>query len=454
MNTPFNEYKNFKSPVVFKIKPKDKLGKTRNDISKRIEYYYSGKAQKNNKTKNRTYLDYITRGDAIYKLNLTKNELIELNKLRETNSKEYYKKIEYLKTVKEEVTGVWSKEGLVNEERLGEIKSNLLKINQEKQFVWDTVISFESAFVEKYKIYSPEIVHDVLKDRINMLFKSKGINSDKMEWFFTFHKNTDNPHVHLLFFEKEPTRCLKGYEPKYHFDKHLLEDFRFRFATDLILKEQNIEYKDFMKKRENLVNHFKQSLKEPIIWQTSSWMDVKEIYNDLTSDYEKIVYEINKYNYENNRAKFKKVNSLKYNLLNKTEKQRINKIINHILKNDKNISQEFKVYVKNLQGYQNAVNEINNNKDSKFIYESLYGRDGLYSRIGNRILYAIKRNIDISRKGIISAKYYPKIRKIRISIISDLLIKISKLIKIMNSYVSFETNKTEEIFKERERTKK
>ncbi|AUB31283.1 relaxase MobL [Spiroplasma floricola] len=453
MDTPFSEYKNFKSPVIFKIKPKDKLGKARSDISKRIEYYYSGKAQKNKKTKNRTYLDYITRDDAIYKLNLTNDELIDLDKLRKTNSKEYFKKLEYLKTVKEEVTGVWSKEGLANNKRLEEIKSNLLKINQEKQFVWDTVISFESAFVEKYKIYSPEIVHEVLKDRIDMLFKSKGINSDKMEWFFAFHKNTDNPHVHLLFFEKEPTRFSKEYEPKYHFDKDLLEDFRFRFATDLILKKQHIEYKDFMKSRGNLVNHFKQSLKEPIIWQNSSWMDVKEIYNDLTNDYEKIVYEINKYNYENNRAKFRKVNSLKYNFLNKTEKQRINKIIDHILKNDKNINQEYKTYVKNLEGYQNAVNEINNNKDTKFMYESLYGKDGLYSRIGNRILYAIKRNMDISKKGIIPAKYYPKIRKIRISIIGDLLIKISKLIKVMNNYVSFEANKTEEIFKERERAK-
>ena len=286
-----------------------------------------------------------------------------------------------------------------------------------------------------------------------MFFKSKGISSEKMEWFFAFHKNTDNPHVHLLFFEKELTRCSKEYEPRYHFDKDLLEDFRFRFATDLILKKQHIEYKDFMKSRENLVNHFKQSLKEPIIWQTSFWMDVKEIYNDLTNDYEKTVHKINKYNYENNRVKFKKVNSLKYNLLNKTEKQRINKIIDPILKNDKNINQKYKTYVKNLKGYQNAFNEINNNEDSKFMYESLYGKDGLYSRIGHKILYAIKRNMDLSKRGIIPAKYYPKIRKIRVSIISDLLIKISKLIKVMNSYVSFETNKTEEIFKERERIK-
>jgi len=51
MDTPFNEYRDFKSPVIFKIKPKDKLGKTRSDISKRIEYYCSGKAQKNKKTK-------------------------------------------------------------------------------------------------------------------------------------------------------------------------------------------------------------------------------------------------------------------------------------------------------------------------------------------------------------------------------------------------------------------
>jgi len=68
-------------------------------------------------------------------LNLTNDELIDLDKLRKTNSKEYFKKLEYLKTVKEEVTGVWSKEGLANNKRLEEIKSNLLKINQEKQFV-------------------------------------------------------------------------------------------------------------------------------------------------------------------------------------------------------------------------------------------------------------------------------------------------------------------------------
>lgn len=40
-------------------------------------------------------------------------------------------------------------------------------------------------------------------------FKRAGLNPDNIEWFAGLHENTDNRHIHLVFFEKEPQR-IKG----------------------------------------------------------------------------------------------------------------------------------------------------------------------------------------------------------------------------------------------------
>ncbi|ALD66374.1 relaxase MobL [Spiroplasma cantharicola] len=215
MKTITEEVKELKTPVIFRIKPLYKFSKNREERIKRVEYYYSGRAQRDGKTKNRTYLDYITRNNANRKIELSREEILELNKLRKTNIKEYNKKIEYYSKIKSQNLGLWSKEGIVAENRLKEIKENLLKVDGKKQFVWDSVISFSEPFCEKYNVYNPETIYNTLKDRINMLFWSKRIDPDSMEWFFSFHSNTDNPHVHILFFEKEPTRIGERYESEY-----------------------------------------------------------------------------------------------------------------------------------------------------------------------------------------------------------------------------------------------
>ncbi|WP_342274865.1 relaxase MobL [Spiroplasma endosymbiont of Cantharis lateralis] len=439
------------TPVIFKIKEFAKFGKTKDERKKRIEYYYSGRAQLEGKINNRTYLDYITRKDANIKFDLTREEIIELNKLKKNDFKSYLKKLEEYKIIKKQSSGIWSKDGIVDDERLKEIKNNLLKIDGDKQFIWDTVISFSDIFCEKYNIYNSETIYNTLKERIDMLFWSKNVNPDKMEWFFSFHSNTDNPHVHLLFFEKESTRINSSYQNVYNFDKELLEEFRFKFARDMILKEKNIELKEFTKSRENLVEFFKKSLREPFIFNKTTWQDVKEIYNDLSNNYEKILQEINQYNRNNNKDNFRKVNKLTYNLLSKTRRDSINKLINHILKNDTNINKQYMSYLKNLGIYEDVVNEVNGNKESNFKNESLYGKDGLYSRIGNKILYAIKRNIDVSNKGIFMPRYYGKIKKIKISIISNLMSQVESIIFATNKFLKSEIENTKQILETRDR---
>ncbi len=196
------------TPVIFKIKEFAKFGKTKDERKKRIEYYYSGRAQLEGKINNRTYLDYITRKDANIKFDLTREEIIELNKLKKNDFKSYLKKLEEYKITKKQNSGIWSKDGIVDDERLKEIKNNLLKIDGDKQFIWDTVISFSDIFCEKYNIYNSETIYNTLKERIDMLFWSKNVNPDKMEWFFSFHSNTDNPHVHLLFLKKNQQELI------------------------------------------------------------------------------------------------------------------------------------------------------------------------------------------------------------------------------------------------------
>lgn len=98
-------------------------------------------------------------------------------------------------------TGVFDRKGILDAERKKELREQLRKA---KGNIWDLVISTDGP-LGKEKLSSYEQAHSLLCDVLPKLFKRMGFSEGSIIWFAGLHTNTDNRHLHISFFEKEPT---------------------------------------------------------------------------------------------------------------------------------------------------------------------------------------------------------------------------------------------------------
>ncbi|MFR1524201.1 MAG: relaxase MobL [Bacilli bacterium] len=100
----------------------------------------------------------------------------------------------------EKSSGVFYKNGLMSKEKMKEVRNLLRKT---KSVIWDMVISFEEEFGDKY-IRSYEDAMEIVKHNLPKILKDNGLQDDNVIWFAGLHRNTENKHIHISFFEIEP----------------------------------------------------------------------------------------------------------------------------------------------------------------------------------------------------------------------------------------------------------
>jgi len=126
----------------------------------------------------------------------------------------------------EKSSGVFGKGGMLSKEQKAEIRDALRVTGS---VVWDMVISFESKYGDKH-LTDADAAQGMLKSQLNRFFKKAGLNPGNMVWFAGLHTNTDNRHLHVSFFEREPLSIRqKDKSPHYHngkLRKTAFEDFR------------------------------------------------------------------------------------------------------------------------------------------------------------------------------------------------------------------------------------
>ena len=103
-------------------------------------------------------------------------------------------------TSHEQSSGVFGKDGLMSEEKKKKVR-NLLR--KSKSVIWDMVISFEEEFGNKY-VRSYEDAMEIVKHNLPKIFKDNGLEEENVIWFAGLHRNTENRHIHISFFELEP----------------------------------------------------------------------------------------------------------------------------------------------------------------------------------------------------------------------------------------------------------
>ena len=133
---------------------------------------------------------------------------------------------------KEKSFGAFNQDGLLNDEQKLDLRHEL---QTTQSVIWDMIISFREDFGDEY-CRDYEQAYKFLKKELPKFFNRAGLYSDNIVWYAGLHENTENKHIHISFFEKEPLYFDNGGKLKYHsgtISKDLLIATKFTFEKAL-----------------------------------------------------------------------------------------------------------------------------------------------------------------------------------------------------------------------------
>lgn len=178
----------------------------------------------------------------------------------------------------EKSSGVFNQNGLLNYDSKRLIREAL---RNTKSCIWDLVISFESEYGLN-NVDSYEDALELVKNVLPKFFKALKLKEDNIIWFEGLHTNTDNRHIHISFFEKEPMY----YDAKKKTYKYRHGRINIKSCTEL---KMNIEKyfltpKESMKRvRRLMVDEARNSMNSSShlsLDKDFKWL-LKELYNKL-----------------------------------------------------------------------------------------------------------------------------------------------------------------------------
>lgn len=130
------------------------------------------------------------------------------NKAKNKNAK-YFKDGFYLEYIaREEAVSKDDKskvyDFLGEEIELNKAKEQMSKIN-DNQLIWENVLSFDDSTKELINFDNKKEISNLIQKPLTQFWKDNGFNPKNMNLVFSIHRNTDHPHIHFAFWEKEPS---------------------------------------------------------------------------------------------------------------------------------------------------------------------------------------------------------------------------------------------------------
>ena len=204
-----------------------------------------------------------------------------------TKKKQGYKKyfVEYLRrkeamekmyeydTKRYGATGLFDMNGVdINEQGVNDLKKHF---ERTKGIVWDMVISFDTKFALEHHITDANTAKAVLKNHLeNLMVSHPYINKENLISCFSFHTNTDNPHIQGFIAEKEHHRLQPRLELAY------MNDFKYHIENQAIINNLKLD-KDYQltyeqKQFEQRLEHFLTTQEQSKQLEPS--MRIKEYY--------------------------------------------------------------------------------------------------------------------------------------------------------------------------------
>ena len=259
---------------------------------------------------------------------------------------------------------VWDQNGDINPREY--LKNHKI---DDTGFIWNLVISFPPDFAINNGLITKSDYFDLTKQIMPSLITDMGLKLDNTIWMASLHRNTDNPHLHICFVEKNKT-ASKGFIPKF-----VVKNLKSNIGNYLI---DNTEFYKLRDKEFSTITGGV-SLKE------LTKVKGQKLYSDkfrktlnqkLLSFYETLP----------------KTGRLQYNSKNmKPYKQELDNIIHYILSHD-SVKYNYANYLRLLEEHQKELNNLygmsDANKQRKYYNDQL---NRLYTKIGNEILSNYKK---------------------------------------------------------------
>ncbi len=249
-------------------------------------------------------------------------------------------------------SGIFNQNGKMSKKDIANVREDLQVTNS---VIWSGIISFEEKFGLKW-CANFEQAFNLVKRELPKYFKRAGLNPDNIEWFAGLHENTDNRHIHLVFFEKEPQR-IKGktkiFSRGFISDKAM--DF---FKANLELSATDFKARE-IRLRTNLTKSFNEEL------QGVSGLKMKSMLLSLANQ-------------------FPKEGHLFYSSENMQNlKSQVDNITNYIIKHNSNI-----------QFYKDDFDSLIKEKDELVnSYCSRNGYDKPTQSVGDKMMYDLYRRL-------------------------------------------------------------
>lgn len=305
----------------------------------------------------------------------------------------------------EKSSGVFNQNGLLNYDSKRLIREAL---RNTKSCIWDLVISFESEYGLK-NVDSYEDALELVKSVLPKFFKALKLKEDNIIWFGGLHTNTDNRHIHISFFEKEPMY----YDAKKKTYKYRPGRINVKSCKEL---KMNIE-KHFLSPKESM-----KRVRKLMIEDARSNMNSSS-YLSLDKDFKWLLKEL--YN------KLPKEGHIAY--LSQNMKG-CRPIVDNIIKKILNLGKHSFEYTDldiRLQEYDNTITSIaetHNIAEDDYLLRDKF-KDDLFRRMGNVIIQELinrKRFEEVEKKKLKHKKSEQAFHR------KMLLEMISKSFELMN----------------------
>jgi len=259
-------------------------------------------------------------------------------------------------------SGAFDAKGDITEERAAEIQK---EIKTTKSIIWTGILSFEEDYGKKF-CNDKEAAYNMMLEAFPSLFKHSHLKYENIGWYAALHRNTDNRHIHITFWEKEPTFLRKG-ETDYHFanvakiKQEACIDFKFTVAKHFEV-EKFSSYKIRDNIRENIRNAIKTS-------------ELKDVLTSLLTD-------------------VKDSNSWQFGKQNVETQNKILKFALGIISRDETLQSQYDDYVRTLLDQQEKYYKIcheNNLPIKKSIKDWANNNlKDLHNRLGNDVIASLK----------------------------------------------------------------
>lgn len=275
-------------------------------------------------------------------------------------------------------SGVFGKNGLMTAEEKKEVRSLLRKT---KSVIWDALLSFSEDY-GKEKIKSYKDAMEIVKSNLPQFLKENGIDEDNVIWFAGLHQNTDNLHIHISFFEKEP---------RFHRANKKGEFYHYGPMKQTSIDNMKVKVEEYM----NGNKYFFESYRRNLVSESEKELQKLNGFSDSHKLIKRKLAEL-----------FHKMPKGKYGYAHKAMddvRPLIDEITRLIINENPTLSFEYEKLKSDLFQRDLQIKEIceSQNIDSeRFMLTSKYIND-FYRRVGNKVIeYAKKYEIDSKWEGL------------------------------------------------------